>query len=208
MELKIISGGTEYAPLITTHSLQLDTQYTITVEEVSDNLYAVKVDDSTLFTFSMRSAPISSGYYSLFASGGTKAEFDDLSIEEGGQVVYSDDFTRPWGLATYEFEDSTNQYYGLENINEQWLALFDTDGNELIYYCFDRKPSGLTVRADENEYIREVVVTFPAPTWVWKGYIRDFDFTDSDGNGVPDIFEDLLPWLPDLVHSEEVVTAS
>jgi len=113
-----------------------------------------------------------------------------------------------YGSTTYEFEDSTNTYYGLRNINEQWLALFDTNGDELIYYCFDRRPTGLTITADENEYIRETVITFPAPTWVWKGYIRGFDFTDSDGNGVPDIFETLLPWLPDLVHSEEVVTTS
>jgi len=205
IELKIVKDGTEYTPFIKQHSIALDTQYTLEIEETSPDVYAVKLDGSTLFTFDMRSAPIASGYYSLYASGNTQAEFDDLVITASGSTVYNDDFTRPWGLATYEFEDSTNQYYGLQNVNDDWLAIFNPSTNQaLILYAkmsgAGETPSALTVMADENEVIREVRVTFPSQrSGVFLGACPWSDLSlDGDGDGVPDWFENYVPQIADL----------
>ena len=167
----------------------------------------MKLNGATLFTFDMRSAPIASGYYSLYASGSTQAEFDDLVITAGGSTVYSDDFTRPWGLVTYEFEDSTNQYYGLQNINDDWIAVFnpDTGDSQILFLKMaGATPSALTVMADEDEIIREVRITLPGKVAVFVGECPWSDLTaDGDGDGVLDWFENYVPQIADLAAHDE-----
>jgi len=66
-------------------------------------------------------------------------------------VVYGGD-----GEATYEFEDSTNQYYGLQNINGNMAFLFNPDAAQPSGYLgvlFEEKPTALFVTADENQTI-------------------------------------------------------
>jgi len=48
-----------------------------------------------------------------------------------------------FGQATYEFENSANQYYGLQNINDSWLALFNPTANILEYLILNQRPLGL-----------------------------------------------------------------
>jgi len=66
-------------------------------------------------------------------------------------VVYGDN-----GEATYEFEDSTNQYYGLQNIAGNMAFLFNPDAAQPSGYLgvlFEEKPTALFVTADENQTI-------------------------------------------------------
>ena len=134
--------------------------------------------------------------------------YEGVNITDGLVLHLKLDEEIYYGSATYEFEDSTNQYYGLQNINEQWLALFNPDDDELEFYCFEKRPTYISVRADENEIVREVIVDFPKPTIIYKGKVTGVDFSeDKDGNGVPDVFETYFPYLEEFVSEKEVTVA-
>jgi len=95
------------------------------------------------------------------------------------------------GKTTYEFEKSTNQYYGLDNINDSWLALFNPTANLLEYLILNRRPLGLEVIADHNEDIHEIKFKLKKGTRIWLGELTHGDHSrDTDGDGVPDIFEE------------------
>jgi len=96
-----------------------------------------------------------------------------------------------FGQTTYEFEKSTNQYYGLDNINDSWLALFNPEKNLLEYLILNRRPLGLEIVADPNENIHEIKFKLKKGTRIWLGELahRDHD-RDTDKDGVPDIFEE------------------
>jgi len=97
-----------------------------------------------------------------------------------------------FGQTTYEFEDSTNQYYGLRNINDSWLALFNPTKNLLEYLVLNRRPLGLEVIADHNEDIREIKFKLKKGTRIWLGELVHGDHDRAtDGDGVPDIFEEV-----------------
>jgi len=94
--------------------------------------------------------------------------------------------------ATYEFENSTNKIYGLQLMNESWIALFPdsgpSKGAEMLF--LSAKPTGLEVSADEDEVIYRVKLTLPKGTAVYAGSLLHGDVTlDSDGDGVPDCLE-------------------
>lgn len=101
------------------------------------------------------------------------------------------------GYATYEFEDSTNQYYGLDNINGDTMMLYKAGTQNVTYLTYDSLTysiTGMTVRADENELIDYLNITFNQTPTSLAGLIInqsaiDVD-TDSDSDNVPDAFED------------------
>lgn len=72
------------------------------------------------------------------------------------EVYYDND-----GDTTYEFEDSTNQYYGLQNIDEQYIVLFKDDVTGLVDFLELKAGlsiNALTVKANHNNEISEVVI--------------------------------------------------
>ncbi len=101
-----------------------------------------------------------------------------------------------YGAATYKFENSTDQYYGLQNINDSWIAFFDPNSNEVEFLIFSQRPLGLKVRADENELIDQIEVTLKKGTIVYAGQTYHGDPTrDTDGDGVPDFLAEFIPKL-------------
>jgi len=97
-----------------------------------------------------------------------------------------------YGAVTFEFEDSTNSYYGLQLITEAWIALFPVSGAskgaEMLF--LSAKPTGLEISADEDQVIYRVKLTLPKGTAVYAGSLLHGDVTlDSDGDGVPDCLE-------------------
>jgi len=102
------------------------------------------------------------------------------------EIRYNDD-----GKTSYEFEKSTNQYYGLDNINDSWLALFSPTVNLLQYLILNQRPLGLEVTADHNEGISQIAFTLKKGTRIWMGELIHGDHSrDTDGDGVPDILEE------------------
>ena len=74
--------------------------------------------------------------------------------------VHYDDSKDPsgyYGQATYEFEDSTEVHYGLQNMSDPYIVALvtpSTDDHYLVLYIDNKQHlTGLMVCADENENI-------------------------------------------------------
>jgi len=122
-----------------------------------------------------------------------QALYNGERITDGlvAEWLFEDDYD--FGRTTYEFENSTNQYYGLQNMNDSWIAFFDPDGNEVEFLILSQRPLGLKVRADENEEIDQVELTLKKGTVVYAGQLYHSNLSaDLDGDGVPDVFEEGL----------------
>lgn len=83
------------------------------------------------------------------------------------------------GLATYEFSNDTNQYTGLQNINNSWYLFANPTTKDIDYYIFSKKPVGMTVRVDENELIDKAVFTITKGTRILWGQLTHNDLTAS-----------------------------
>ncbi len=107
-----------------------------------------------------------------------------------------------YGMTTYEFENSTNQYYGLQNLNDSWIALFDITTGNCDIYVFSRRPTAFTVRADENELIDQVVVTLPIGSQAYKLTSSiTASTTDTNSDGVPNFLDSSVSGsVPNIVN--------
>lgn len=112
------------------------------------------------------------------------------------EIYYDDN-----GKTTYEFEDSLNQYYGLMNMNKQWLALFSSELKIIEYLIFTKRPVAMEICSDNNEDIKYIDITLKKGTRVFSGSLYHSDhFRDSDADGIPDIFEE-NKWVPSICES-------
>ena len=101
-------------------------------------------------------------------------------------------FSAGIGIATYEFKNSTNHYYGLQNLNRRWYYMFNPNTGEFEYTWFvPYRLTGLKVSANHNEEIRFIEATYEDKD-VNTTEEREDRFTypdwtkDSNGDGVPD----------------------
>jgi len=111
-----------------------------------------------------------------------------------------------WGEATYEFENSTNMYYGLQNIDKPYIVLWHSTEKRANFIILpnttvgDGLPSRLEVTADENQNIVKVVLGWASQK---TGDLRyGLDLTDptldSDGDGIPDVIENIESYVGGL----------
>jgi hypothetical protein len=104
------------------------------------------------------------------------------------EVYYDDN-----GKATFEFKNDNDPYYGLTNMNDSWLAVFDETTKKVELLILSKRPAGLEVRADENELIDRVDLTLVKGTRVFVGKLVHGDLTrDTDSDDVPDFLEDFI----------------
>lgn len=100
-------------------------------------------------------------------------------------VSYADE-----GKATYEFEDSTNDYYGLDRMLSQWFALSPTSGSGTVQCVgFTDAPMYLSVTANENKTITNVSFVLPVGASAYSFVVPvDSVLADSDSDGTPDMY--------------------
>jgi hypothetical protein len=127
---------------------------------------------------------------------------DEIYVENETDILFRSPMElTPSGAATYEFSYDTNQYYGLKNlelnasggVSTLMLAKAGTQNVTYITNESGNAITGMTVRADENELIDELFITYANTPTNISAIINqtaiDVD-TDSDGDDVPDAFED------------------
>lgn len=105
------------------------------------------------------------------------------------EVYYADD-----GKVTYQFENSLNQYYGLQNLNQPCLILFDT-GDKITDFIIlpniypAKELTGLEILADHDEKIHQIKLTYASPERLKFGR-NHVTTSDLDGDGIPDNIQD------------------
>ncbi len=107
------------------------------------------------------------------------------------EVYYGGD-----GEAAYEFENSTNQYYGLQNIDKQYLTVFKgaaAGAIDFLQLDTGLTVTSLTVTANHDEEITDVTMGFGGVTNTKKMFWGEDTVTnpnaDTDADGIPDFIE-------------------
>jgi len=204
-------NGTAYQ-LASTHSL--DGVYS-QVSQTSSNFTAA---DSTKFDDVYGSAGAGRAVYPKGESGETKAGSSgnitysgnkgtskriglrvDLPPSDNGRtnfnkcriktiLTYAPDVEGNYS-ASYDFADSTNTSYGLQNITKPWIALYDPATSLIEFYLHTNRPTALSFKRDENGTIHELSL-YPGSGSIYHGQITFADLTlDSDSDLIPDCLE-------------------
>lgn len=93
------------------------------------------------------------------------------------------------GATSYEFVDSTNASYGLQNLVKPWIALYDPAGNYIDFFLFTHRPKNLVRKRDDSGEIYELTL-YPGNGSIYRGRITNALLTtDSDSNLIPDCLE-------------------
>lgn len=92
-------------------------------------------------------------------------------------------------LSTYEFNDSTNSSYGLQNLVKPWIALYDPASSTVDFFLFTYRPKQLSFQRDEKGTVTSLTL-FSGNGMVYHGQITYADLTlDSDSNLIPNFLE-------------------
>jgi len=115
------------------------------------------------------------------------------------KIAYKDE-----GLATYEFEDSFSEWYGLKNIDDDWIWLINYKLASLsIGLVPTAHPKHLVVQVDHTERYRNLTLGFQKSlasngsssfyTNLIMFYASDAARQDTDNDGVYNMFDKDLP---------------
>jgi hypothetical protein len=122
------------------------------------------------------------------------------------EIYYDKGETGQWGEATFEFEDSTNVYYGLRRIEKKYILLFhgyEKRANFIILpntVVGDGLPNRLEITADENTDITRVLIGWASKKTSDLRYGLDLTdpSLDSDNDGIPDLIENVESYVGGL----------
>jgi len=127
------------------------------------------------------------GYmFSLPPSDGGRTDFNKLRLRVSYPytVDADDNYT-----ASYDFANSTNASYGLQNITKPWIALYDPTTSLIDFYLFTHRPQNLTYKRNEAGVIHELNL-YPGSGSVYHGQVAFTDLTaDTDSDTIPDCLE-------------------
>lgn len=145
----------------------------------------------------------SSGTITYSSTKGTKNRIGlriDLPPSDGGRtnfnkirlkltISYTGIDTNHIGSTTYEFENSTNASYGLQNLIYPWIALYNRANTYLDFFLFNDKPKNLNFKLDESGNIYEVTL-YPENGLIYHGRLYHPVLTrDSNSNNIPDCLD-------------------
>lgn len=110
------------------------------------------------------------------------------SITNGLLAHYKPSFQNP-GSTTYEFEDSNNASYGLQNMIYPWLAIYDPSSNLIDFYLFTHQPKALEFKRDDSGNIYEATL-FPGNGTIYHGQVIHCNPTlDSNSDLIPNCLD-------------------
>lgn len=90
------------------------------------------------------------------------------------------------GSTSYEFGDSNNASYGLQNIVYPWITIYSPNEKILDIFRFTYKPKKLVIKRDETGTIYEVEI-FPDNGPIYHGRMFHPHLTlDSNSDNIPD----------------------
>lgn len=90
---------------------------------------------------------------------------------------------------SYDFDNSSNTSYGLQNLVKPWIALYDPASNLLDFYLFTHRPKNLNFKRDESGQIYELTL-FPGNGMIYHGQITHCNLTaDDNANSIPNCLE-------------------
>ncbi len=108
---------------------------------------------------------------------------DKILVRLGVSVYYA----RPLET-TYVFDDSANIYYGLRNMEQGLVKLYNPGSSEsVVGLLLSRFPTGLSITQNEDDKITSIRVSLPAETIL--ALLSETDVNtelDSDTDGIPD----------------------
>ena len=125
-------------------------------------------------------------WVALPPSDGDRTNFNKCRIKT--ILTYAPDAENNYS-ASYDFEDSTNTSYGLQNITKPWIALYDPSTSLIDFYLHTNRPQALSFKRDEAGTIHELKL-YPGSGAIYHGQITFADLTlDSDSDLIPDCLE-------------------
>lgn len=91
--------------------------------------------------------------------------------------------------ASFDFADSTNTSYGLQNLSKPWIALYSPTDSLIDFYLFTHRPQNLSFKRDETGTIYSISL-YPGAGSVYHGQIPFADLTlDTNSDTIPDCLE-------------------
>jgi len=119
-------------------------------------------------------------------SDGGRTNFNKIRLKV--ITYYTEDGSGNYS-ASYDFADSTNASYGLQNLSLPWIALYDPTSSVVDFYRFTVRPQSLSFKRNESGVIHELNL-YPGAGKVYHGQIAYTGLTtDSDSNNIPDCLE-------------------
>jgi len=110
-------------------------------------------------------------------------------VSTTGLICHLKPIAQNMGATTYEFSNSTNASYGLQNQIKPWIALYDPATSEIDFYLFTHRPRNLSFKRNESGQIHELTL-YPGNGLLYHGQIHYSDLTrDTDSNDIPDCLE-------------------
>lgn len=119
-------------------------------------------------------------------SDGGRTNFNKCRIK--AVLSYAPDAENNYS-ASYDFADSTNTSYGLQNLSKPWIALYDPASSLIDFYLFTHRPKNLSFKRNDDGTIHEVTL-YPGNGLIYHGQITYANLTaDSNSDGIPDCLE-------------------
>jgi len=204
-------NGTAYQ-LASTHSLdgaysqvsQVSTNFTAAEGTLYDHVYGAVGAGRAVFSkgASGETKTGSSGDITYSGNAGTSKRIGfrvDLPPSDNGRtnfnkcriktvLTYAPDAENNYS-ASYDFADSTNTSYGLQNIVYPWAALLNPETGIIDFYLHTNRPQALSFKRDETGTIHELKL-YPGSGSIYHGQITFADLSlDSDSDLIPDCLE-------------------
>lgn len=107
-------------------------------------------------------------------------------------ILYYTMDTNGVGSASYDFADSTNASYGLQNVIYPWVAILDESHDIIDFYLPTHRFKNLSFKRNESGQIYELSL-YSGNGLLYHGQISYTGLTtDSDSNNIPDCLEEAV----------------